>query len=290
MDQFVNPQQITYYDLSRPKYTQEIFEDIIKSTKSFNSYLDIACGTGQLLLPLSSNFKISIGIDVSEAQINKTKENIQKGNIQQEIHLFTCDAYEIHKNITNIIPDSKFDLITIGQAFHWFEEDKILKYLKSLLKDNGVLILAGYSKEHFEELEQPELYHILSKTISKLLPYFKFDVENNDKAYYKSHQSIKKIFESEIITKHHRESADLPLNNLFNLLRSWSAYNNFKKSDTSNLSIKEQGSSDTNTKITDPIEDLESSLSQFFNLPLDELNSKKVKYYNFYYTLTIYNN
>lgn len=48
MDQFTNKEQINNYDKARPKYTQEIFSEIIIKTKNFNNCLDIACGSGQV--------------------------------------------------------------------------------------------------------------------------------------------------------------------------------------------------------------------------------------------------
>jgi ubiquinone/menaquinone biosynthesis C-methylase UbiE len=274
MDQFTNINQIAYYDIARPKYTSEIFQEIINKTNNFNSYLDIACGTGQLLIPLSQKFSVSIGLDVSEAQVNKTKENILKNNIQN-VKVFTCDVYQIADKLKEENLDMKFDLITVGQAFHWFEEEIFLKYMKTLLKEGGVLVLAGYSKEHFDKTEQPDLYKILDKTIKRLLPYFECDIDNNDNAYYKSHESIKKIFPGEFVTKHYIETAEVPLNTLFGLLRSWSAYNNYKKS---------KKSTDA-----DIIDDLEKELVEYFGISQVELQIKKVIYHNFYYTLTIKN-
>jgi len=49
MDQFSNIEQIKNYDLARPKYTSEIFCDIVKNSKNLENYLDVACGTGQVI-------------------------------------------------------------------------------------------------------------------------------------------------------------------------------------------------------------------------------------------------
>jgi hypothetical protein len=48
MDQFSDIEQIKNYDLARPKYTGEIFTEILNNSKNFDSHLDIACGTGQV--------------------------------------------------------------------------------------------------------------------------------------------------------------------------------------------------------------------------------------------------
>ena len=40
--------------------------------------------------------------------------------------------------------DQRFDLITIAQALHWFEFDKLLKLTQGLLTPDGKLFVLGY--------------------------------------------------------------------------------------------------------------------------------------------------
>lgn len=57
MNQFIDKEQIKNDDLTRPKYTQELFQTIINNTSHFNNYLDVACGSGQVnLFMLKKNF------------------------------------------------------------------------------------------------------------------------------------------------------------------------------------------------------------------------------------------
>ena len=48
MNEFTNSEQINYYQMTRPNYTKEQHDLIIKNTQKFNNYLDIACGCGQV--------------------------------------------------------------------------------------------------------------------------------------------------------------------------------------------------------------------------------------------------
>jgi hypothetical protein len=53
--------------------------------------------------------------------------------------------------------DQKFELITVGEALHWFQIDEFLKYAKNqLLKEDGVLGVFGYYISRCEFLEGPE--------------------------------------------------------------------------------------------------------------------------------------
>jgi SAM-dependent methyltransferase len=281
MDQFINQEQIQFYDILRPKYTQEIFDDILSSTKKHDNYLDIACGTGQLLIPLSKNFTKAIGLDVSPVQIEKARENIEKLSEdfdKSKFHLIVSDIYDLdtkleEEKISNSGESKFFDLITIGQAFHWFDELKLLNYLKTILRDNGTLILAGYKKQHFIEEEQHELYEMFQNVLNKLIPYFECDVDNNDNAYYKSMDNIQNVFKSKKIwKKYYQESCEINVDRLFDFLRTFSAFINYKKRNNSE----------------DVLEDFCKELMSYFKVSnQDELKEIKIKFYNFYFVIFI---
>jgi len=57
--------QVENYDKFRPVYPKEFFDIILKHCISKESYLDVACGTGQLLFELCPHFSRSEGIDIS---------------------------------------------------------------------------------------------------------------------------------------------------------------------------------------------------------------------------------
>lgn len=50
MNNFVLKEQINYYDLTRPKYTEEIIQEIMKNVRGNEMYYDIACGCGQVYI------------------------------------------------------------------------------------------------------------------------------------------------------------------------------------------------------------------------------------------------
>ena len=281
MDQFLNPEQIKNYDATRPKYTTEIFSDIINKTKSFNNYLDIACGCGQLLLQLSDNFKLSIGLDISKEQITKAKENLEKSNIKQKenVIFYESDTYDIVEklNKNENLKDIKFDLITIGQAYHWYEEDKILTFLKSLLSNEGILVIAGYKKQHFDEVTQPDLNSFFESIIKFLLPYFECNVANIDSGYVSSFQKFKKYFSNIDGPKWFTEQSQIGMNKLSIFLKSWSAYVNYKKS----LSHGQK----------DILDVMEEKLRQSYNLSQeDDLDQIQEKFYNYYFIIFLYDN
>ena len=99
--QFTNNVQTKLYDIARPKYTKEIFSHTISRVRNKDNFLDIACGTGQLLFPISEHFKKSIGIDISSQQIDMAKKHINNFP-DRNILLFVDDVYEIFAKFQNI--------------------------------------------------------------------------------------------------------------------------------------------------------------------------------------------
>jgi SAM-dependent methyltransferase len=267
MDQFCNPEQISNYDATRPKYTPQIFKEIVDKTKGFNNYLDIACGTGQLLIPLSPYFKKSIGIDVSEEQIKKAIENT-KGN--STISCYTLDAYDVldtlAKNGHFGEGETKmFDLITIGQAFHWFDEEKLLSFIhEKLLTDSGLLVIAGYKKQHFKEGEK--LIEPFEGFIKKLKPYFECDVDFNDSGYERTNPLFQKFF-THVEKKYFEEESEIAIQDLIKFVKSWSGYHNYIKNNQD-----------------DPATDLLNTCLTIGLTPTD-----KVKFFNFYFYLELKN-
>jgi SAM-dependent methyltransferase len=266
MNQFCNSEQISNYDATRPRYTSEIFKEIINKCTSFTNYLDIACGTGQLLIPLAPNFKKSIGIDISDEQIKKAKINSKDIS---NTYCYTADTYNtldllIQENLFNKSETKMFDLITIGQAYHWFEEEKLLTYIyEKLLSPNGILVITGYKKQHFKVTDK--LYNCFEDFIKKLKPYFECDVDFNDSGYERSNPLFGKFFKS-VDKKYFEEECELSIQDLIKFIKSWSGYYNYLK--------------DNNE---DPAEELLQECLKYYQA------TDKVKFYNFYFYLELKN-
>ena len=259
MDQFNNTIQTSNYDSTRPKYTKDIFTNIISKINQFDYYLDIACGTGQLLFQLSDMFKKSIGVDISEEQIKIAKTNLKNNNT----YLYTSDIYDL----PNIIPkelrkEKLFDLITIGQAFHWFDPENLIIFIKNiLLSETGTLVILGYQKQHF--YKNDILHKPFQKFIDQLKPYFECDCDYNDSGYSSSNQLFKNNFKF-VNTKYFTEEQYIKLYTLIKFCKSWSAYYNYMKKNPD-----------------DPINDLEQIIK---NLNINE----DINFYNFYFMITLH--
>ena len=112
--------QGVHYDQFRPKYPLTVIGECLKNLKKKDNNLDVATGTGQLLFPLAADFKARrIGTDISDKMIKVANEKALEFEKDSgiKIEIVKKDCLEVP------LQNTKFDLITVGQALHWFKID-----------------------------------------------------------------------------------------------------------------------------------------------------------------------
>ena len=124
----------------------------------------------------------------------------------------------------------KFDLVTIGQALHWFDVENFLKIIKNdILNENGVFSVLGYFCKGFEfNLKDQnnkkkgmgyERYKEWYKIIEK---YFDCDRESLEQGFGKvSFDRFFGVVEKEEFI----EKREISISNFINYLKTYSAYN-----------------------------------------------------------------
>jgi ubiquinone/menaquinone biosynthesis C-methylase UbiE len=90
--------------------------------------LDVGCGTGQSTVALTEIAESVIGIDPSEDMLAHAEPH-------PSIEYRQSTAEDI------LLPDEEFQLITVGQAFHWFDHSAFLAEANRLLRPPGWLVI-----------------------------------------------------------------------------------------------------------------------------------------------------
>ena len=103
--------------------------------------LEIACGTGRVLVPLAEAGYVVYGLDLSSAMLMKAKEkkSVLPEQIRKNIHLVQGDMRDFQFNIQFpliLIPSSSFSLLLNSE-----DQIQTLKNIRKLLTDNGILII-----------------------------------------------------------------------------------------------------------------------------------------------------
>jgi len=97
-----------YYSKYRPEYPKALYHRLFKEVKIKEHAWDCATGNGQVAGYLADHFKNVTATDISQDQITHA---VEKRNIR----------YLVTRSEKAPFDDNMFDLITVGQAIHWFD-------------------------------------------------------------------------------------------------------------------------------------------------------------------------
>lgn len=119
-----------YYAKYRPDLPEEVANYIVnKFPTTKGVILDLGCGTGQVARALYDFAGEIYAVDPSKEMIKNAKKAVDDRENKVE---FICQSAE-----KCLLPHSSIDLIIIARAFHWMDQDVVLKNSRSILKPNG---------------------------------------------------------------------------------------------------------------------------------------------------------
>lgn len=123
------------------------------------SILDLACGVGLSTQALNSNFQKSeiLGVDIEPNLISLARKNVLFPNIQ----FYCCTIPDLLKETK----EKSFDLIFVKSAYHYFEHEIGLLYLKKFLKDDGAIVIAERTARSAKSYPLPEIASVYWENI-----------------------------------------------------------------------------------------------------------------------------
>lgn len=142
-----------FYDSSifRLIYFEKIYKKVIEIIKneadeklrSQNKFLDVGCGTAEVIFRLAKEFKEAefAGIDFSRGMVERA---INKTSHLNNVKIIEADVENLP------FEDKTFDFILCLDTFHHFyNPDLALKEISRVLKDNGLFLLVDPSPDIF---------------------------------------------------------------------------------------------------------------------------------------------
>lgn len=142
------------YAQYRPGYPQELFAYLRKLCASRERAWDCGTGNGQVAGELANFFEQVYATDIS---INQISQAIQKPNIH-----YTKQAAE-NTNFSH----AYFDLVTVGQAVHWFDFTSFYSEIKRVLKKDAVIALFGYGLVRSDLATNKIIDHLYNELVGK---------------------------------------------------------------------------------------------------------------------------
>lgn len=146
------------YDRYRLPYPPALLSSLLGRVQGRSQLMDLACGTGQLAFALCPSFSSTWAVDQEPSMVS-----IVASRGVASVRAVVASASSLSA------PESGFDLIVIGNAFHRLERDRVAVLAYSWLKPGGSLALC-WSESPWEGSApwQAELRAVLSSWRSRL--------------------------------------------------------------------------------------------------------------------------
>ena len=224
------------YAKYRPTYPHALYAFIRSQLTHHDRAWDCATGNGQVARQLADDFDDIQATDISAAQIAEAYQH-------PHIH------YSLQPAEHTTFPYQHFDLITVGQAIHWFHFDRFYAEVNRTLKVNGLLAVIGYGLHSVSSRIDPIIHHFYHEVIG---PYWDPERKYLDEKY----ESIPFPFK-EVSTPYFECSFTWTLARFLGYIRTWSAVKKFIDQNghdpVGNLNKALEGLWGTEQKITFPI-------------------------------------
>jgi len=147
-----------------------------------------------------------------------------------KIELFCGDTMCLDEDLRKRSINTKFDLITIGEALHWFDHYKLFEYINTKLMDSeGTFCVLSYCNTGCE-------YNITDKEFSKKAQahYDKFyltvkdSFESNQDSIYSGYSDIEfSKYYKNVVREKYVEEIPMSLTGLIGYFKTWSGYNTY---------------------------------------------------------------
>lgn len=114
-----------FYASYRRGYPAEVFDDLVSAfgLTDEDTVLDLGCGTGQLTVPMADRVRHVVGVDPSA-------DMLAKGQRRPDI------TWQVGSD-TDLPALTGLGAVTIGQALHWMDHERLFRVLRPMLRPGG---------------------------------------------------------------------------------------------------------------------------------------------------------
>ncbi|KAF3395899.1 putative methyltransferase [Penicillium rolfsii] len=149
-----NQEQGQAYAVARPDYHPVLYQFILDqhtATKGqLDTLVDVGTGPGNVARSLGVHFAHVIGLDPSEGMLSTARSLGGTTSTSEPIRFEQSTAEDLGTNLPQPIQDASVDLITAGNAAHWFDMPQFWATACRVLKPGGSVILwsGGHTRLH----------------------------------------------------------------------------------------------------------------------------------------------
>lgn len=195
------------YKQFRPAYPQVLIRDISALCRSREVAWDCGTGNGQVASMLANEFSTVYASDISRKQLEHA---IHQKNI----------IYQFQRAEQTSYSAQSFDLITVAQAFHWFDQAAFNQEARRLLKPEGIIAIWGYDLIQIDADSDAIIRDFYTRIVG---PYWDAERKFIDDRY----KTILFDFEEISLKEIYEIKLQWTLDQLEGYLHSWSAVKNY---------------------------------------------------------------
>ncbi len=130
--------QSAAYAEFRPVYPTALFDFIFEKTEGRRLAWDAGTGSGQVARVLAQRFEKVVATDISE---NQLAHAAQLENIE----------YRLERAEKTSLADRSVDLVTVGQAIHWFDFEAFFAEIRRSARPGATVAVFGYGNQKFDD-------------------------------------------------------------------------------------------------------------------------------------------
>ncbi len=133
------------YSKARPSYPEALFSYLLaeRAINKDTVAADIGAGTGIFTIALSQFVNSVFAVEPNDDMRCKAEEKYSA----------TLNITSINATAENTsLPDSSVDLVTVAQAFHWFDRARFKNECKRILKNSGKVVLVWNDRDSDSEI------------------------------------------------------------------------------------------------------------------------------------------
>ena len=133
-------EQAELYDRARPSYPAELIDDLVALVGRTAHVLDAAAGTGKATVMLAERGLHGVAVEADAAMARVARRNLAPHPCWR-VDESDFEEWQPRED------DGVFDLVTVGQAWHWIDRERGTRQAECLLRPGGWLAIFGYDYE-----------------------------------------------------------------------------------------------------------------------------------------------
>ena len=196
------------YARYRIDYPGELYDYVLAHVPVRHAAWDCATGNGQVAVSLANYFE---QIEATDLSLNQLANAIRRPNIDYQVA--TAEAAPF--------ADEHFDLITVGQALHWFDVPAFHAEAQRVLKPTGIIAEWGYGLNEVNAPIDALVRFIYTEVVGPFWDPMRRHIENEYRELPFDFAAVKRTRVT--ASKHWLVEWYM------NYLRTWSAVQNFRK-------------------------------------------------------------